>query len=164
MPQHILHPGEVLMLRCPRNMRKRTKFNPPRFFFIFQFSDRNSVCAWKWRRRRGIIIYGIPVYKSQQDAHVTEFILSENFSTCFGFHYHPSHHGTRHRWTKPLISVGHRQHAYVSNHMKTKTPPTTHTHQFQLLHDSSRQQYGYVHHYSIELIALFCRIYIIHQL
>jgi len=33
------------------------------------------------------------------------------------------------------------------------TPPTTHSHQFQLFHDSSRQQYGYVHHYSIELIA-----------
>jgi len=30
------------------------------------------------------------VYKSQQDAQFTEFILSENFSTCFGFHYHPS--------------------------------------------------------------------------
>ena len=32
----------------------------------------------------------ILVYKSQQDAQVTEFILSENCSTCFGFHYHPS--------------------------------------------------------------------------
>jgi len=32
-----------------------------------------------------------------------------------------SHHGTRHRWTKPIISVGHQHHAYVSNHMKTKT-------------------------------------------
>jgi hypothetical protein len=27
---------------------------------------------------------------SQQDAHVTEFILSDNCSTCFGCHYHPS--------------------------------------------------------------------------
>jgi hypothetical protein len=26
----------------------------------------------------------IPVYKSQQDAHVTEFILSDNCSTCSG--------------------------------------------------------------------------------
>jgi hypothetical protein len=33
---------------------------------------------------------------------------------------------------------------------QTNTPPTTHSHQFQLSHDSSRQQYGYVHH-SIEL-------------
>ena len=32
----------------------------------------------------------ILVYESQQDAHVTEFILSDNFSTCFGRHYHPS--------------------------------------------------------------------------
>ena len=32
----------------------------------------------------------ILVYKSQQDAHVTEFILSDNCSTCFGRHYHPS--------------------------------------------------------------------------
>jgi hypothetical protein len=28
--------------------------------------------------------------KSQQDAHVTEFILSDICSTCFGRHYHPS--------------------------------------------------------------------------
>jgi hypothetical protein len=38
--------------------------------------------------------------------------------------------------------------------LKTKTdhtPPTTRSNQFQLLHDSSRQQYGYVRfHYSIE--------------
>jgi hypothetical protein len=32
----------------------------------------------------------IIVYKSQQDAQVTEFILSNNCSTCFGRHYHPS--------------------------------------------------------------------------
>jgi hypothetical protein len=32
----------------------------------------------------------ILVYKSQQDAEVTEFILSEDCSTCFGGHYHPS--------------------------------------------------------------------------
>ena len=32
----------------------------------------------------------ILVCKSQQDAQVTKFILSENCSTCFGFHYHPS--------------------------------------------------------------------------
>jgi len=28
--------------------------------------------------------------KSQQDAHVAEFILSDNCSTCFGRYYHPS--------------------------------------------------------------------------
>ena len=32
----------------------------------------------------------ILLYKSQQDAHVTEFILSNNCSTCFGRYYHPS--------------------------------------------------------------------------
>jgi hypothetical protein len=31
----------------------------------------------------------ILVYKFQQDPHVTEFILSDNCSTCFGRHYHP---------------------------------------------------------------------------
>ena len=30
------------------------------------------------------------VYKSQQDAQVTEFILSDNCFTCFGRHCHPS--------------------------------------------------------------------------
>jgi len=30
------------------------------------------------------------VHKSQQDVHVTVFILSDNCSTCFGRHYHPS--------------------------------------------------------------------------
>ena len=32
----------------------------------------------------------ILIYKSQQDAHVTEFILSDNYSTCFGRYYLPS--------------------------------------------------------------------------
>jgi len=32
----------------------------------------------------------ILLYKSQQDAHVTEFILSASCSTCFGRYYHPS--------------------------------------------------------------------------
>ena len=32
----------------------------------------------------------ILLYKSQQDAHVTDFILSDNCSTCFGRYYHPS--------------------------------------------------------------------------
>jgi len=35
-------------------------------------------------------IYDILVYKSQQDTHVTEFILSDNFCTCFGRHYYPA--------------------------------------------------------------------------
>jgi len=32
----------------------------------------------------------ILVYKSQLYPHVTEFILSDNCSTCFGHHYHLS--------------------------------------------------------------------------
>jgi hypothetical protein len=32
----------------------------------------------------------ILLYKSQQDAHVIEFILSDNCPTYFGRHYHPS--------------------------------------------------------------------------
>jgi len=36
------------------------------------------------------ILYSILIQKSQQDAHVTEFILSDHCSTCFGYHYHPS--------------------------------------------------------------------------
>jgi len=32
----------------------------------------------------------ILIQKSQQDAPVTEFILSDDCSTCFGYHYHPS--------------------------------------------------------------------------
>jgi len=34
--------------------------------------------------------YNILIYNSQQDAHVTEFILSDDCSTCFDYHYHPS--------------------------------------------------------------------------
>ena len=52
--------------------------------------------------------------------------LSENCSTCFGFYYH-TYSGA----------------------------PTTHSHQFQLFHDSNRQQYGYVHHYYIEPTEFF---------
>jgi len=32
----------------------------------------------------------ILIQKSQQDAHITEFILSDDCSTCFRYHYHPS--------------------------------------------------------------------------
>jgi hypothetical protein len=32
----------------------------------------------------------ILLYKSQQDVHVTQFILSEKCSTCSGRYYHPS--------------------------------------------------------------------------
>jgi hypothetical protein len=32
----------------------------------------------------------ILIQKSQQDTQVTEFILSDDCSTCFGYHYHPT--------------------------------------------------------------------------
>ena len=55
------------------------------------------------------------------------------------------------------VIITHRHHSYISNHMKTKTDQyATHTHsnQFQLFHDSNRQQYGmYIIHYSTEHIA-----------
>jgi len=35
-------------------------------------------------------LFHILVYKSQQDAEVKGFILSDNCSTYFGRHYHPS--------------------------------------------------------------------------
>jgi hypothetical protein len=35
------------------------------------------------------VIQVIVLYKFQQDAHVTEFILSDNCSTCFGRYCHP---------------------------------------------------------------------------
>jgi len=44
-------------------------------------------------------------------------------------------------------------------------PPTAHSNQFQLFHDSSRQQYGYVHHSLFyRTYCIFRRIYIIQQL
>jgi hypothetical protein len=36
--------------------------------------------------------------------------------------------------------------ATVWKQKQTNTPPTTHSNQFRLFHDSSRQQYRYVHH------------------
>jgi len=46
----------------------------------------------------------ILVYKSQQDAQVTEFILSEDCSTCFGFHYD---HLQEHKTTVITVSGNH---------------------------------------------------------
>jgi len=39
---------------------------------------------------RDKILHNVLIHKSQQDAHVTEFISSDDCSTCFGYHYHPS--------------------------------------------------------------------------
>jgi hypothetical protein len=41
-------------------------------------------------------------------------------------------------------------------------PPTTHSNQFQLFHDSSRQQYGYVHHsFFYRTYCIFRKVYIV---
>jgi hypothetical protein len=50
-------------------------------------------------------------------------------------------------------------------HKHINTPPTTHPNQFQLFHENSRQQYGYVHHSLFyRTYCIFRRIYIIQQL
>jgi len=41
-------------------------------------------------------LINILLNKSQQDAYVTEFILSDNCSTYFGRHYHPSSEAQNH--------------------------------------------------------------------
>jgi len=57
------------------------------------FLGRVEMCRSKnWIGMWGAVNFktGILLYKSQLDAHVTEFILSDNCSTCFGRYYHPS--------------------------------------------------------------------------
>jgi hypothetical protein len=81
----------------------------------------------------------ILVYKSQQDAHVTEFILSDNCSTCFGHHItHLQEHKTTvttvsgNRYTLLLLSwktwnrfecavggVRHSQHTQTGSNSST---------------------------------------------
>jgi len=46
----------------------------------------------------------ILIYKSQQDAHVTEFILSDNCSTCFGI---TITHLQEHKTTATIASGSH---------------------------------------------------------
>jgi hypothetical protein len=56
--------------------------------------DNKSIFNVYWSVHRNNIL----VYKSQQDAQVTEFILFDNFSTSFGRHYYPSS-GAQHTQT-----------------------------------------------------------------
>jgi hypothetical protein len=49
-------------------------------------------------------------------------------------------HGTRHRWTKPIISFGHRLTSATTWKQKQINAPLTHSNQFQLFHDSNKQQ------------------------
>ena len=86
----------------------------------------------------------ILLYKSQQDAHVTEFILSDNCSICFGRYHHPSS-GAQ---TTVTTASGNRYTVLLSADIVEVLK------QFQLFHDSNRQQYGtYIIHYSTEHIA-----------
>ena len=59
----------------------------------------STICTSHWYLRENLFkifdagyksVFIILIYKSQQDAHVTWFILSDNCSTCFGCHHHPS--------------------------------------------------------------------------
>jgi len=55
--------------------------------------------------------------------------------------------------------------ATTSKQKQINMPPTTHSNQFQLFHNSSRQQYGYVRHSLFyRPYCIFPRIYIIQQL
>jgi hypothetical protein len=53
---------------------------------VEKYKSKNWIVPW------GAVNFkiGIQLYKSPKDAHVTEFILSDNYSTCFGLYYHPS--------------------------------------------------------------------------
>jgi hypothetical protein len=92
------------------------------------------------------------LYKSQQDAHVTEFILSDNCSTCFRRHYHPSS-GAQ---ATVNTASGNRYTVLLSAAIVEELE------QFQLIHDSSRQQYGYIHYLLFYTIyCIFRKIYLI---
>jgi hypothetical protein len=58
----------------------------------------------------------ILIQKSQQDAHVTEFILFDDCSTCFGYHYHPSS-GAQNNCN--YRSTRHPQHTQISSNSST---------------------------------------------
>ena len=73
-----------------------------------------------------------------------------------------SHHGTRHRWTNPIIAVGHGHSTYVtdrynSSHTTLRPAPTL-PQQRQIAVTGM-----YKHHYLIELIAFSAEINIITQ-
>jgi hypothetical protein len=46
--------------------------------------------TFKFNIHGSVHLNNILIQKFQQDAHVREFILSDDCSTCFGYHYHPS--------------------------------------------------------------------------
>jgi len=95
-------------------------------------SELNTTARILWRIWRIFNIRGsvhrnnILIQKSQQVAHVTDFILSDDYSTCFEYHYHPSS-GAQNNCNYSIWVCG--------------WPPTL-SNQFQLFHNSKRQKYG----------------------
>ena len=113
---HILH-TRVLKFKCKNSGAKRLN-NPSMMvemkcqllFRTVELQIQSSLkcslvqCAqkpvtrkeWKFNQVHRFNTYGsvhsnnILLYKSQQDAHVTQFILSDNCSTYFRHYYHPS--------------------------------------------------------------------------
>jgi hypothetical protein len=77
----------------------------------------------------------ILIQKSQQDAHVTEFILSDDCSTCLGYHYHPS------SWAQNNCSYSIWWLLHCVGGVLINTP-LTYSNQFQLFHNNNRQKYG----------------------
>jgi len=57
---------------------------------VNRLNAEGKVISIKFNVRGSVHRNNILVYKFQQDAQVKEFILSDNCSTCFGRHYHPS--------------------------------------------------------------------------
>ena len=79
--------------------------------------------------------------------------------TCFGHHQHPSS-GVQNNcnYTICLCQQPHEN-------KQINKPPTTHSNQFHLLHESSRQQYSmYIIHYPTERIAFSAEIHYQQQL
>jgi hypothetical protein len=66
-------------LMTSRLLSKNLKTEICRTIIVLKFNIHGSV------HRNNILLY-----KFLQDAHVTEFILSDNCSTCFGRYHHPS--------------------------------------------------------------------------
>jgi len=92
--------------------------------------------CWSFNIYGSMYHNNILIQKSQQDARVTEFILYDDCSTCFGYHYHPSS-GTQNNcnyiiW-KPLHRivvccyrgrVGTDLSVWVAYHPRTHKPDT----------------------------------------
>jgi len=66
-----------LICECGDDSRRKT-------FIVYEVFSKDCL------KRKPRWEYNILIYKSQQDAHAAKFILSDNCSTCFGRHHHPS--------------------------------------------------------------------------